>query len=289
MLLSLENHGRPDSVVRLLELSALDGETMMARQPRDSPEVHFPVQSHQPLPLRQCHHALLHQTHTIDTVILTIETGIAVVAMTQVATVAAQTVNHATGTRTAEDTRSGTHGEAITTTMTIIMTITEEGGVMKMIDPEEKMGTIVMTMANGEGTRAAETTGMQGVTMMAMIKAKAALGLGSIMIEATVHEMIATPVSVVTSAEALHGVPRPLVAHVRNPAPARSLIHHHRLKTKPNLISPRRACSRPRRTRSSTRMERVPCSNTMNRLRLVSLLLGGGFTFSKMMSKSVRS
>jgi FHA domain-containing protein len=160
-----------------------------------------------------------------------------------------------------------------------------------MIDTEEKMGTTVMMMANGEGMRAAETTGMQGDTMKAMIKAKAALGVGSIMIEATVHKTIATAVSVVTSAEALRGALRPLVAHVRNPnpAPARGLIHRHRLKTKPNLISPRRACSRPRRTRSSTRMERVPCSNTMNRLRLVSLLLGGGFTFSRMMSKSVRS
>jgi smad nuclear-interacting protein 1 len=58
-------------------------------------------------------------------------------------------------------------------------------------------------------------------------------------------------------------------------------------KTKPNLR--RRACSRPRRTRSRIRTERAPCSNTMSRLRLASLLLGGGFTFSRVMSKSVRS
>ena len=135
-------------------------------------EVHFPLQSHQPLPLRQCHDALLHQIRTGDTVTLMIETSIApaVVGMTRLATDATQTVNHAAGT---EDTRSGTHDEVITMT-TNSTTMTDERGTMGMIDIQDgKMATTVMMMVDsgGEGMRAVETTDTQADTTRAMIKA----------------------------------------------------------------------------------------------------------------------
>jgi len=99
-----------------------------------------------------------------------IETSIAVVGMTRLATDATQTVDQATGTGTAEDTRSGTHGEVITMT-TNSTTMTDGGGMMEMIDSEGKMGTTVMMMVDGEGTRAVETTDTQADTRKAMIKA----------------------------------------------------------------------------------------------------------------------
>jgi hypothetical protein len=110
----------------------------------------------------------------------------------------------------------------------------------------------------------------------------------------TVSETTAIAVSVATSAGVLRGVPHHLDVRVRILARTRTrgLVHHpqhQRPKTRPSPISRRRACSRPRRTRSRIRTERAPCSNTMSRLRLASLLLGGGFTFSRVMSKSVRS
>lgn len=108
----------------------------------------------------------------------------------------------------------------------------------------------------------------------------------------TVCEMTTIAVSVATSAGVLRGVRHHLDVHVRILARARGLVHHphhHPPKTRPSPISRRRACSRPRRTRSRIRTGRAPCSNTMSRLRLASLLLGGGFTFSRVMSKSVRS
>jgi hypothetical protein len=75
-------------------------------------------------------------------VTLRIETGIALVAKTHLATAAAQTVNHATVT--CEDSRSGFHGgEATTTTRT---TMADEGGMMEVIDIEGKTGTMVVVM-----------------------------------------------------------------------------------------------------------------------------------------------
>ena len=140
-----------------------------------SSEVHFPLPSHQPLHLRQCHDALLQQIRTRDTVTPTIETtSIAVVGTTRPATNATQTVNvnHATGTGTAEDTRSGTHGEVITMP-TNSTTMRDEGGTMEMIDSRGKMGTTVMMMVlDGEGTRAVETADThQADTTKATIKA----------------------------------------------------------------------------------------------------------------------
>jgi hypothetical protein len=103
-----------------------------------------------------------------------IETSIAVVGMTRrLATDATQTVKHATGTGTAEDTRSGTHGEVITMT-TDSTTMTDEGGTMEMTDVEGKMGTttvMMMMLVDGEGWRAVETTDTQADTTKAMIKA----------------------------------------------------------------------------------------------------------------------
>lgn len=94
-------------------------------------------------------------------------------------------------------------------------------------------------------------------------------------------------------ATSLRGVLHHLDVHVRIPLHARGLVHHpqhhHPPMTRPSPISRRLACSRPRRTRSRTRTERALCSNIMSRRRLASLLLGGGFTFSRVMSKSVRS
>ena len=131
--------------------------------------VHFPLQSHQPLSLRQCHDALLHQIRTIETVTPIIETNIAVVGMTRQAINATQTVNHATGTGTAEDTRSGTHGEVITMA-TNSTTMTDEGGTVEMVDNEGRMDTTVMMMVDGGGTRAVETTESQTDPTKAMIK-----------------------------------------------------------------------------------------------------------------------
>ena len=168
--------------------------------------------------------------------------------MTRLATDAAQTVNHATSTGTAEDTRSRTHGEAITTTTTESPTMTDEGGMMETIDVEEKMDTMLMMMADREGTKA-------------MVKARDG---GSTVIEATVTvcEMTAIVMSVATSAGTLRDAPRPLDVHVRILARARGLLHHpqhHPPKTKPSPISRHRAYSLPRRTRSSTGTELAPC------------------------------
>jgi len=101
-----------------------------------------------------------------------IETNIAIVGMTLTLLVpdATQTVNHATGTGTAEDTRSGTHGQVITMT-TNSTTRSDEGGTMEMMDIEGKMGTTVMMMVDGEGTRVVKTTDTQADTTRAMIKA----------------------------------------------------------------------------------------------------------------------
>lgn len=249
-------------------------------------------QTHQPLPFRQCHDALLHQIRTRDTVTPPmIETSFAVVGMTQLATDAIQTVIHATGTGTAEDTQSGTHGEVITMTANSA-TMTDEGGTKKMIDTGGKMGTTVMMMVDGEGRRAVETTDTQADTKKAMIKTQ---GRGRAAIEATltVCEMTAIAVSVATSVGAvLRDDPHHLDVHVHNLAHARGLVHnphHHPPKTRPSPISRHQACLPPRRTRSSIRTERALCLNTMNRLRLADLLLGGGFTFLRVMSKSVRS
>lgn len=89
--------------------------------------------------------------------------------MTQLAINATQTVNHATGTGTAEDTRSGTHGEVITMA-TNSTTMTDEGGTVEMVDNEGRMGTTVMTMVDGGGTRAVETTESQTDPTKATIK-----------------------------------------------------------------------------------------------------------------------
>jgi hypothetical protein len=108
----------------------------------------------------------------------------------------------------------------------------------------------------------------------------------------TVCEMTAITASEARSAGVLRGVLHHLDVRVRILARARGLIHHphhHPPKTRSSPILRRRACSRPRRTRSRIRTGPAPCSNTMSRLRLASLLLGGGFTFSRVMSKSVRS
>jgi hypothetical protein len=236
-----------------------------------------------------------------------IEASIAVVAMTPDA---AQTVNHnAALTGTAEDSQSGTHGEAIpTTTATTTMAIADkEGGAMEtMIDIEEKTGpgTIVLRRReDGEGTRAAlaQTADTRADTTKATINATTTRGGGSTEIEAeptatvrkTETTAIAVSVSVTaatTSAGVLRGgVQPPLAAPVHIPA----LVHHpprpRRPKTKPSRISPRRACSRPRRTRSGRRTERARCSSIMSRLRLASRLLGGGFMFLRVMSKSICS
>ena len=228
-----------------------------------------------------------------------IETSIVVVGMTRLAraTDATQTANHATGTGTAEDTRSGTHGEVIMMTRDST-TMADEGGTMgMMIDTEGKTGTTVMTMVDGEWTRAAvKTTNTQAdTTKKATTKAS---GGESTAIEATetVCGTTAIAVSAATSAGVLRGGVRlRLDVHVRilaRPRPL-GLVHHHHPhhrppKTRPSPISRRRACSPPRRTRSSTRTERARCSSTMSRLRPASLLSGGGFTFSRAMSKSVR-
>jgi hypothetical protein len=99
------------------------------------------------------------------------ETSIAVVGIMRLATDATQTVNHATDTRTAEDTRSGTHGEVIKMT-TNSTAMTDEGRTMEMIDIQEgEMATTVMMVVGGEGTRAVETTDTQADTTRAMIKA----------------------------------------------------------------------------------------------------------------------
>jgi len=108
------------------------------------------------------------------------------------------TVNHATSTRTAVDTRSGTrqHGEAIITTppMTDSPTIMADGGgtaevttTTTTVDVEEKMGTMVVVVVvvvmlashgGGGGTKkkvaaaAAETADTQADTRKAMIKAR---------------------------------------------------------------------------------------------------------------------
>jgi hypothetical protein len=100
-----------------------------------------------------------------------IETSTAVVGMTRLATDATQTVNHATGTETAEDTRSGTHGKVITMA-TNSTAMTDEGRTMEMIDIKVgKMGTTVVVMVDREGTRAVETTVSQANTTEVMIKA----------------------------------------------------------------------------------------------------------------------
>lgn len=99
-----------------------------------------------------------------------IETSIAVVGTTRLATDATQTVNHATCTGTAEDTRSGTHGEVFTMA-TNSATMTDEGGPMEMKEIEGKMGTTVTMMVDGEGTRAVETIDTQTDTTKATIKA----------------------------------------------------------------------------------------------------------------------
>jgi hypothetical protein len=96
-----------------------------------------------------------------------IETSIAVVGMTRLATDATQTVNHATCTGTAEDTRSGTRGEVFTMA-TNSTTMTDEGGTMGVMEIEGKMGMTVMMMVDGEGTRAIDT---QTDSTKAMIKA----------------------------------------------------------------------------------------------------------------------
>ena len=105
-----------------------------------------------------------------------------------------------------------------------------------------------------------------------------------------------------TSAGILHGaalrpldVPVRFLAHVPTPAtaiatsrarnrPPRRL--HPRTRGSPTL--PRRACSLQRRTRSRIRTERARCSSTTSRQRLASPLPGGGCTFSRATSKSVR-
>jgi hypothetical protein len=224
-----------------------------------------------------------------------IEISIAVVAT--MATDAVQTETH---TGTAKDSRSGTHGEAATTTAT--KTIADGGGTMEMIDIEEKTDTTVMRTTDGEGTRAAaETADMRAdtITTKATINAMTARGGASSVIEAT-----ATVCETETSARAVSAAPPPtsagalradalpplLDAHVRIPA----LVHHpplppHLPKTKPSPTLPRLACSRPRRTRSRRQTGRARCSSTTSRLRPASRLLGGGFTFSRAMSKSVRS
>ena len=243
------------------------------------------------LPFRQCHDALLHQIRTRDTVTPMIETSIAVVGMTLLATDAMQTVIHATGTGTAEDTQSGIHGEVITM-IANSTTMTNEGGTKETINIEGKMGTTVMMMVDGEGTKAVETSDTQADTKKVMIKA---LGRRRTAIEATVSvcESTAIAVSVATSVGGvLRDVPHHLDVHVRILAHTRHLVHnlhHHPPKTRPSPISRHRACLRPRRTRLSIQTERALCLNTMSRLRLADLLLGGGFTFLRVMSKSVRS
>jgi hypothetical protein len=212
------------------------------------------------------------------------------------ATDAAQTV---TRTGTAKDSRSGTHGEAATTTITT--TIADGGGTMEMVDIEEKTDTTVMRMTDGEGTRAAaETADMRTDTITAkrMINAMTARGEASSVIEATATvcetkttAMAESAAAAPTSAGALRAdaLPPLLDAHVRIPA----LVHHppppHLPKTKPSPTLPRPACSRPRRTRLKRRTERARCSSIMSRLRPASHLSGGGFTFLRAMSKSVRS
>ena len=141
-------------------------------------------------------------------------------------------------------------------------------------------------MVNGKGTRAVETADTQADPTKATIKAR---GGASTATEATVT-VCETSAIAVSAATGLRGVPHRLDVHVRSRALALHPQNHLRPpKTRRSPISRRRACSRPRRTRSRIRTGRAPCSNTMSRLRPASLLLGGGFTFSRVKSKLVRS
>lgn len=132
--------------------------------------------------------------------------------------------------------------------------------------------------------------------MKAMMDAMTARGRANTVIEATAtdRETGETTVTAATSsASVLHdGAQPPLAAPVHILIPAPAPVHHPPLplppKTKPSRISHRQVCSRLRRTRSGRRTERARCSSIMSRLRLASRLLGGGFMFLRVMSKSVR-
>ena len=114
-----------------------------------------------------------------------------------------------------------------------------------------------------------------------------------------IEASVASAVSVATtSAGILRGaalrlldVPVRILAPVPTPAPSRARNRpprrlHPRIRRSPTLR--RRACLPQRRTRSRIRTERARCSSTTSRQRLASPLLGGGCTFSRATSKSVR-
>ena len=196
------------------------------------------------------------------TLVMAASTAVVVVAIDPI-----QTGNHATASETAESRSVTRDGEAITTT-------TDKGGTIGITGGEgnENAGTIVMTMADGDGTKKIETADMRARAdiMMTKPRTRAARARGG-MIEVTVCETTAITVTAVTSAGALRGVRHRLDArvHIR----ARGLAPHPpRLRTRRSPILPRRACSRPRRTRSRMPTGRAPCSNTMSRPRLASPL-----------------
>src|SRR6266851_4597098 len=153
---------------------------------------------------RQCHDALIHQTHSKGTVTPTTETGTAVVATTQAATDAAQTQTSATAPGTGGASQSGTCGELITT-------MTDKGGTTATTGRGEEMATIVTaTMADSDDwTRAGTAADTRAETTLARTttaQTRGRRGRRSTAIEATVCETTsatATAVTMATSAGAL--------------------------------------------------------------------------------------